>query len=421
MDKINKIINHLENGEHEAALKGYTEILKNGTNDERLILGEELFQYGFIEEAKKLLEILLDIYPEEGEILVTLAEILVEQGNEDEALETLGKIKEDDPSYPQSLLLQADIYLMEGLFEVSEQKLLEAKRTLPNEVIIDFALGELYLEQGRFMEAIRAYELVLSAQEVLGGVNIHQRLGDAFSAGGAFEKALPHYERALEESLEINTLFQYAFTAFQAGMNKTAIEKFTELKELDPEYHSLYLFLAKAYEREEELAKGYEAIQEGLHYDEYNKELFFYGGKLALKLGKEADAEQLLRQALVLDSEYIEAGLTINKLFLHQQRYEDVLEIIELFGANEMEEPQVLWDEAVALQHLEKYSQALNKYQLAYNFLKHDIDFLSDYGYFLLEEGKREEAAEIFNKLLKKDPSNGEYEELLQRLTDDLL
>lgn len=420
MDKINKIIALLENGQHEEALAGYEKILKNGTNDERLLLGEELFQYGFLEEAKKLYERLLEAYPEEGEILVSLAEILIEQGQEDEALQTLNKIHEDDPSYPQSLLLQADLYQMEGLYEVSEQKLLQAKSTLPEEFIIDFALGELYMEQGRFIEAIRAYDKVLPFEVEIAGVNVHQRLGDAYSAGGAFEEALTHYEKALEDSLEINTLFHYALTAYQAGMNKTAIEKFTELKELDPEYHSLYLYLAKSYEREEDLENSFKAIQEGLRYDEYNKDLSFYAGKIALKLGNEEEAENQFRQALVLDPEFIEAALTLNKLLLHQERYEDVLEIIELFNENDIEEPQLIWDEAVALQHLEKYSEALNKYQLAYNSLKNDLDFLTDYGYFLMEEGKREDAIEIFSMLLKKDPSNEEYEETLQRLSEQL-
>ena len=73
------------------------------------------------------------------------------------------------------------------------------------------------------------------------------------STSGSFEESLPYYEKALDEKLEINTLFGYAFTAFQAGFYRTAIERFNELKELDPEYHSLYLPLAKAYEHEEEL------------------------------------------------------------------------------------------------------------------------------------------------------------------------
>ncbi|MFE8702227.1 tetratricopeptide repeat protein [Cytobacillus sp. FJAT-54145] len=420
MEKIEKIITLLENGQHEEAIKDYNQILMNGTNEERIVLGEELFQYGFLEEAKALFQKLLESYPEEGELLVLLAETFIELGDEDQAMLELEKINENDASFPQALLLLADLYQMEGLYEVSEQKLLKAKSILPDEPIIEFALGELFLEQGKFTEAIKAYKQVIQTDNEIAGVNVHQRLGDALSAGGAFEEAIPYYEKALEDKLEINTLFSYAFTALQAGYNKTAIEKFNELKEIDPEYHSLYLYLAKAYEREEELEDSFSAVKEGIKQDEYNKDLYFYGGKIALKIGKEQEAEQLFREALALDPEFIEAAITINKLFLKQEKYEDVLEIVDLLQQNGIDEPELLWDEAIALQHLEKYSQALNKYQLAYNFFKNQSEFLTDYGYFLMEEGKRHEAAEIFTKLLENDPSNVEYEEILERLTDDL-
>ncbi|URM34294.1 tetratricopeptide repeat protein [Cytobacillus firmus] len=419
MDKVNKIITLLENGHHEEALESYQQILLDGSHEERFLLAEELFQYGFLEESKALYERLLEAYPEEGELLVLLAETHIDLGNEEEAILVLERINEHDPSFPQSLLLLADLYQMDGLFEVSEQKLLKAKEILPDEIIVDFALGELYAEQGRFLEAKRIYEKVLRKEEIIAGINVNQRLADILSAGGAFEEALPYYEKALDDKLEINTLFSYAFTALQAGFNRTAIEKLTELKELDPEYHSLYLYLAQAYEREEEAASGLEAVKEGLKQDEFNKELFFYGGKLALKTGNEKESEDMFRQALALDPEYVQAAILLNKLLLQQERYEDVIEITEML--NELEEPQLLWDSAVAFQHLEEYSEALNKYQLAYTFFKQQQDFLSDYGYFLAEEGKREEAAEIFNTLTKLEPGNEEYLDVLQRLTDDFL
>ncbi|MFY2154557.1 tetratricopeptide repeat protein [Cytobacillus firmus] len=419
MDKVNKIITLLENGHHEEALESYQQILLDGSHEERFLLAEELFQYGFLEESKALYERLLEAYPEEGELLVLLAETHIDLGNEEEAILVLERIDEHDPSFPQSLLLLADLYQMDGLFEVSEQKLLKAKEILPDEIIVDFALGELYAEQGRFLEAKRIYENVLRKEDIIAGINVNQRLADILSAGGAFEEALPYYEKALDDKLEINTLFSYAFTALQAGFNRTAIEKLTELKELDPEYHSLYLYLAQAYEREEEAGKGLEAVKEGIKQDEFNKELFFYGGKLALKNGNEKEAEDMLRQALALDPEYVQAAILLNKLLLQQERYEDVIEITEML--NELEEPQLIWDSAVAFQHIEEFSEALNKYQLAYTFFKQQPDFLSDYGYFLAEEGKRDEAAEIFNTLIILEPGNEEYLDVLQRLTDDFL
>lgn len=420
MESVNKIISQLENGQHEEALKGYEWILKHGSNEERFLLGEELVQYGFLEEAKNLFQRLLEYYPEEGEILVLLAETLIELGKEEEAILELEKINENDPSFPESLVLLADLYQLEGLYEVSEQKLLKAKSLLPDEVIIDFALGELYAEEGKFVQAIRCYEHVLERENEIGGVNVNQRMADAISAGGAFEEALPFYEKALENKLEINTLFNYGFTALQAGYNGKAIEKFLELKELDPEYYSLYINLARAYEREEDSENGYQILKEGIQYDEFNKDLYNYAGKLALKIGKEEEAEKMFREALALDPELTEAALTLNKLLLHQERWEDVLEIVNMMEEGGEVEPQFFWDAAIAHQNLEEYSQALNSYENAYNFYKETIDFLIDYGYFLIEEGERERAVEIFNRLVKSDPSNEEYQDVWQRLTDDV-
>ncbi|MFK9093451.1 tetratricopeptide repeat protein [Bacillus salipaludis] len=417
MDRVNKIINMLEDGQHKEALIEYNVVLKNGSHEEKFLLSEELFQYGFLEEAKALVENLLGIYPEEGELLVLLGEILVEAGDEEEAILVLEKISEQDVHFGQSLLLLADLYQVQGLYEVCERKLLQANELLPNEVIIDFALGELYSEQGEIMKAMNAYEKVLKEEFEIAGVNIHGRMADLLSASGAFEEALTYYDKALDEKLEINTLFGYAFTALQAGYNRTAIEKFNELKGLDPEYHSLYLHLALSYEREEELENSLLAIKEGLKQDEFNKELFFYGGKIALKLGIVDEAEQYFREALAIDPGFIEAALTLNKLFFQQERYEDVIELISQLDIAE-EEPQILWDSALAYDKLEEFSYALDKYESAYTFFKNNEAFLQDYGYFLIEEGKTARAAEIFKQLLIEDPTNVEYLDLLERITD---
>ncbi|MFJ5715738.1 tetratricopeptide repeat protein [Neobacillus sp. NPDC093127] len=418
MDRVNKIINMLEQGQHNEALDEYNVILKSGLPEEKFLLGEELYQYGFLDEAKKLIENLLEIYPEEGELLVLLGEILVEAGEEEEAILVLERISEQDANFAQSLLLLADLYQLQGLYEVCERKLLQAKKILPDEVIIDFALGELYGELGEIAKAMNAYETVLREENEMAGINIHGRMADLLSGSGAFEEALAYYDKALDGKLEINTLFGYAFTALQAGYNRTAIEKFNELKTLDPEYHSLYLHLAIGYEREEELENSLHAIQEGIKQDEFNKELFFYGGKTAVKLGKDADAEQYFRESLALDPGFTEAALMLNKLFFQQERYEDVLELISQLDIIEDEEPQILWDSALSFQKLEEYSHALDKYESAYTFFKNNEAFLLDYGYFLIEEGKTDRAAEIFKQLLIEDPTNVEYMEMLDRLTD---
>jgi tetratricopeptide (TPR) repeat protein len=114
----------------------------------------------------------------------------------------------------------------------------------------------------------------------------------------------------------------------------------------------------------------------------------------------------------------MEAAITLNKLFFRLERYEDVIELISQLDIHGDEEPQLLWDAAVANDKLELYSSALDKYESAYTFFKNNETFLQDYGYFLVEEGKNKRAAEIFKQLLMGDPTNEEYLDLLERLTD---
>ncbi|MGG4168473.1 tetratricopeptide repeat protein [Rossellomorea vietnamensis] len=414
-----QMLTSLEEGNLEEAKKQYNQVLKFGSHEEKFSLAEELHHLGFLEEAKELYGNLLQYYPGEGELLIELAEILVEMDKEEEAIETLAELDEGDPTYPRSLLLLADLYQMQGLFEVSEQKLLQAKKLLPHEPVIDFGLGELYSETGRFLEAIRHYQtLIEKGTTELGGTNVHQRLAEAYSVGGAFEEALTHYEKALQEHLEINTLFGYAFTAYQAGYYEKAIEKFESVKELDPEYHSVYLLLAKSYEREEKLQESLEAVQAGVKQDEYNKELNVFGGKISLKMGLEKEAESFLREALALDPGYVEAALIINKLFFTQERYEDVLEIAQMLTVEGEEEPQINWDLAKAYEGLEQYNHALKQYRIAYTYFKNHQEFLLEFGQFLVEEGLRGEAVEVYKHLIEMDPSNDEWQDLIERLQD---
>lgn len=414
-----KMIASLEEGKLEEAMKHLDETMKFGTHEEKFSLAEELHHLGFLEEAKSLYENLLEYYPGEGELLIEIAEILVEMDKEEEAVERLSELDKEDPVYPRGLLLLADLYQMQGLFEVSEQKLKSAKGLLPDEPVIDFGLAELYSETGRFLEAIRYYTSLVEAGHVeFSGVHIHQRLAEAYSVGGAFEEALKHYEIALEEHLEINTLFGYGFTAYQAGFYETAIEKLESVKELDPEYHSVYLLLARAYEHDERLEESLETVREGQKQDEFNKELSFFGGRIALKLGLDSDAEELLRNALALDPGYLEAALVLNKLFFAYDKYEDVLEIAAIVKGEGEEEPQLSWDLAKAYEGLEQYKDALNHYRLAYTDFKNHQEFLLEYGEFLVEEGLRTEAVEVYKQLIVMDPSNDEWQDLIERLQD---
>src|SRR5213079_2488168 len=124
------------------------------------------------------------------------------------------------------------------------------------------------------------------------------------------------------------------------------------------------------------------------------------------KRGEEEEAEKFLREALALDPGFTEAAIALNSIFFKQEKYDQVIDLLSTIEIQEESEPQFLWDAALAYQQLEEYSKALTKYESAYNFFKNDEAFLTNFGYFLIEEGKNDRAAEIFKQLLKSDPTN---------------
>ncbi|TDL83406.1 tetratricopeptide repeat protein [Peribacillus frigoritolerans] len=409
----------VESGQAEEGLKKLSGLEKTLHDEEKFLLAEKYYQWGNTEQALSIMEDMHTLYPEESEVTVFLAEVYIDMDEEEKAIELLSTIPETDPAYVQALILSADLYQMQGLNEVSEQKLLSAKKIVPDEPVIDFALGELYFHQGHYHKAIPYFKDVLKEHKVLTGVNVYQRLAESISASGEFEEAIPYYEKAVDEQVDLHTLFGYGFTALQANYPKTAIDQFLKLKELDHEYTSLYLYLAKAYEAEGMLAESLETVKDGLKADEYNKELYVYGGKIALKNNEPNEASALLQQAIAIDPGHVEATITLTNIYMQEQKYEEVIDCLKEVMRYGEEDPEYDRKLARAYHQTEQYSDALNHYQRAYNFFKEEPDFLTEYGYYLLEDGNRAAAREMFRQALKHDPANVEIEEILIQLEDD--
>ncbi|MFJ7918787.1 tetratricopeptide repeat protein [Lysinibacillus fusiformis] len=384
--------------------------------EEIYALAEMFMQYGYMKEADRVLEHLQFLFPEEAQLKIDRANVLMELGDEDEALNLLLEIEGASPEYPQALLVLADYYQMQGLFEVAEIRINEALAILPDEPLLHFAKAELLFETGRFLEAARLYEELYEQQAEFAGIHLVERLAEVYRAGAAYETALDYYLKALDDEVKPDILFGAAYSAFQSQKYEMAIKQLEELKELDPDYFSAYLLLAESYAMTEENQKAYAAIQEGLKRDEYDKTLYLFAGKMALKNSLPVDAEQYLREAIALDPEYMEAVLALISVLGQQERNEDVIELFETLQQNDFEWSTLYPFAAEAYENLELYDRAYEFYRLAYNDFKEDATFLEKYVYFLLEEGKRSEAKVVLEQLMNIQPGEPEWQEKLEAL-----
>ncbi len=407
-------IQAMEEGNVEKLKSLVDTYLLEGDPDEQYELADVLTQSGFLQEALKVLEHLNYLFPEENQLKIDQAQLLLEMDREDDALNFLTSVEKSSDAYPQALLTLADYYQMIGLYEVAEQKISDALALMPTEPLLLYAKGELLFETGRYLEAARIIEDLLPHKDAIQAVDLTLKLAEIYSAGAAYEEAIPYYEEALQKEVAPDVLFHAAYATFQVHHYETAIKHLEDLLEIDPDYFSGYMLLAEANAMLENNEEALKAIVSGIARDEFEKEYFLFAGKISLKLGRVKEAETFLHQAIALDPEYMEAIFTLTSLYAMEERDDDLVELYETLKKEDFEWSSMYPFLAAAYERLEIFEKAYAFYKLAYTELKDDAQFLEKYVYFLLEEGKRDEALEVVVLLQKLEPENSTWFEMVE-------
>lgn len=409
MASLQDIQKAVELGDPDAVNTLLEAYLLNGDPDEQYDLSEWFAEIGYVEEAIKVLEHLQFVFPEETQLSVDRANMLIEVDREDEALNALMEIPKEDELYPQALVTLADLFQLQGLLEAAESRLNEAIELLPEEPLLLQAKAELLLDSGRYLESAKIYQDLQRDNVQIEGVNLSERLAEVYSAGAAYEEAIPYYEAVLADQVQPDVLFGAAFAAFQIQQYEMAIQRLNELIDLDPDYFSAYLLRAQSMNMSEDYEGAYSSIQQGIARDEFDKELYLFSGKLALKLGKTGEGVDQLRQAIALDPEYMEAIYTLVSYFHAEEMDDDVVELAETVIANEDDWAGLYPMLAESYERIEKFELASVYYEKAYPAFRDDPNFLEKYARFLIEEGKRDKALEIIKELQVLEPENPDW------------
>lgn len=378
-----------------------------------------LIEYGFIGQADGIFSHLLLVFPDEAQLKIDRAAALLELGEEDEALLLLTEIGPDEEEYVQALLTQADYYQMVGLAETALAKVREASELAPHEPVIQLAQAELLLDSGRYSEAVRLYKKLFETAEELAGVKLTSRLAEAYSAGAAYEEAIPYYEELLNQETNPEELFGLGLAYYQTERYADAISRLKQLIEMDPDYFSAYMLAGQSHAQLNEDDKALEFYKMGIERDTFDKELQLAAGKSALKLQLPEEAERYLKEALVLDPEYIDALVTLASLYNQREEDELLIELLTYSEAGQLEIPLLHAFLAYAYERTEVYKEAYEMYRKAYDGMNEDAGFLDSYAKFLLEEGKHAEAQRVIRQLVKIAPDAEEWTAYLEAQSEE--
>lgn len=378
-------------------------------------LADNLTDMGFTDLSKQIYRALIAKFPHEDLFKVYLAEILLNDGLEDDGLTLLYNISPTSDAYLESLLAQADYYQTNGLVETAKQKMLQAKELAPDEDAVTFGLAELDYLSGNYADALKYYQELAQNNKTFGEVVMSQRIAACLAKLGDYEAAAQELREHSNDILSIDALYEAGLIMLSANDDKAAINFFDQVIETQPDYVNAYPLLAQAYMNEDNNEEVLRTAQTGLSYNEFDETLYSLGAKAAANLDRLDEAERLLQKGLKVAPDNSDLRLQLSNLYLLEGKDEENLALFSNLDDDQLE-PQVHWNQALSYQRMEDYENAQSEFLLAYPAFQENSSFLKQMINFFREIGNNDITKELLQKYLKLVPEDADMQDLLDQL-----
>ncbi len=414
MSAAEHMIDSIQIGNLEQADLYFQEALMEDSYEELLGLAEALYAMGFTSHLEALLEKLLQLNPQDDYLNILMAEIYFNDGNLEEAFFWLDQVQTDSSYYSHSLLLQADMYLSQGLNEVAEMKLQQASDLTDQDPVVQFALAELYFTLQRFAEALPFYQrLVGQDVDFANKGEISFRLAESLAAMGEWEEAIDYYLTTIEEEENVDKYFQLGLCYFQLENYDPAIKSFEKVLDFDPSYSTAYIYLAKSLQAHHQTDQAYHVLLKALEVDDQSAEIYHLLALFSQGEAEDSEREHYFDQALRLNPWHLQTRIDYMRFLAQRAEWEKLIELSQRATDADFEDPSILWLQARAYDELEEYDQALDSFEKAKGQWQDSIEFLEDYCQFMRAEGRWDLLASALDQALTLDP-HSPYFKLLE-------
>lgn len=390
------------------------ESLQEDDDQTQFSLAETLMSRGLSVQAKTIYQHLLVNYPTEGQILSRLAEIAVSDGDSDQALDYISQITPDSPAYAENLLVSADIYQSLGLYEVSEQKLLEGIREFPDEEVFKFALAEVYFDENKFNQALTYYDMLLDMGiKNYSGISIVLRKASSLAGDGQYEDAISEYEKLNALELNEDAQFQLGFLYNQVKNYNKSISVLENLLDTNRDYPTAYPVIAEDYLNIKKNADAFKYAQLGLNLNELDDRLY----QIAFDAGTSEDANnaiKILETGIKKVENPMPLVIKLSDYYVTKGQFKANLDLLD--GREINNNPKLVWNLAKSEFETDDVNKAQEDILTVLDEFKDNLDYLSDLVEILRSTGNKEVLQAALRLYLKQDPDNEQMQELLDSL-----
>ena len=415
MSYSEQLLDSIQNHDFSQSKHLLKEALNNDDPEILASLAENLTGLGFTDLAKEVYRALIVKFPKEDLFKVYLAEILLNDGDEDDGLSLLYSVSHDSSAYLDSLLVQADYYQTSGLIETAKDKLLQALKIAPEEDAVKFGLAELDYLSGDYEQALALYKDLVQRQETFGEVNLNQRLFATNAKMGNYEQAAEIIRKRSDSIFDIDSKYEAGLVMLSVGDDDKAIKFLDEVIEQSPDYVNAYPLLAQAYEHKHDNEQVLRTAQAGLAYNELDETLYSLGARAAANLNEMDTARDLLEKGLKIAPDNSDLRMQLSNLYLHMHQDSSNIALFKDLD-NENIEPQAHWNMALSYERLDNSEKAQSEFLLAYPDFKENPDFLRQMIMFFNAQNNSDITKQLLERYLKLVPEDDEMQNLYNNL-----
>lgn len=415
MSYSEQLLDSIQNHDFSQSKHLLKEALNNDDPEILASLAENLTGLGFTDLAKEVYRALIVKFPKEDLFKVYLAEISLNDGDEDDGLSLLYSVSHDSSAYLDSLLVQADYYQTSGLIETAKDKLLQALKIAPEEDAVKFGLAELDYLSGDYEQALALYKDLVQRQETFGEVNLNQRLFATNAKMGNYEQAAEIIRKRSDSIFDIDSKYEAGLVMLSVGDDDKAIKFLDEVIEQSPDYVNAYPLLAQAYEHKHDNEQVLRTAQAGLAYNELDETLYSLGARAAANLNEMDTARDLLEKGLKIAPDNSDLRMQLSNLYLHMHQDSSNIALFKDLD-NENIEPQAHWNMALSYERLDNSEKAQSEFLLAYPDFKENPDFLRQMIMFFNAQNNSDITKQLLERYLKLVPEDDEMQDLYNNL-----
>ncbi|MEK4555165.1 tetratricopeptide repeat protein [Jeotgalicoccus sp. FSL K6-3177] len=417
-EEILRIIDKLRQGTYpEEDLNYILNSLEQFHSDESLealfLLGDALQNAGLDYQARQVFLHLNDNVDHDDYVISYLVDSYINEARLDEALTLIN----NSPETPTVLMLKSEIFQQMNLNDVAVRLLFEAK-TMTDDIIIDFAIAELYYTLGDLEEAIRFYETVLNeGLEEVNGIIISLRLADINLNLLNFEDARAYFDNVPDESYGNEDFYKEALLEYNLKEYDRAKTLLDKVIDNEPYFINAYILLMNIYETEHNLDEALETLLRYLRENDKNALIYFHIGRLYFRQNKPEEAIENFSLATSLDEDYDDAYLMLFESILKTGETETVDEYVKHLDINALSGESIYLLAKIEAEN-ENDEKALKYYEDAEALIGESAEFYADFYYYLIEINHPKKK-EVLEKLIKLEPDNLEWQLDYERIAGE--